>query len=53
MDPGIEVSTISMATDSPRKNKEEPTTLILPHGSNKHKCMYKEEFHLFWGVVQG
>jgi hypothetical protein len=34
-------------------NKQEPTTLTLPYGSNKHHCMDKEEFHgicyVMWG----
>jgi hypothetical protein len=34
-------------------NKQEPTTLILPYGSNKHHCMDKEEFLWICGVMLG
>jgi hypothetical protein len=48
------VSRFSVATDSPRDNKQEPTTLILPYdASNKHHCRDKKEFHWLCGVVQG
>jgi hypothetical protein len=33
-------------------NKQEPTTLILPFGSNKHHPMDKEEFHWVCGVMR-
>jgi predicted metalloenzyme YecM len=51
----LAVNTISVATDSPQQghNKWEPTTLILPYGSNKHHCMDMEEFHWLCGVMQG
>jgi hypothetical protein len=35
----------------PGDNKQEPTTVILPYGSNKHHCMDNEEFHWFCGVM--
>jgi hypothetical protein len=35
-----------------RHNKQEPTTFILPYGSNKQHCMDKEEFHWLCGVMQ-
>jgi hypothetical protein len=34
-------------------HKQEPTTFILPYGSNKHHCMDKEEFHWVFGVLWG
>jgi hypothetical protein len=34
-------------------NKQEPTTFILPYGSNKQHCMDKEDFHWVFGVMQG
>jgi hypothetical protein len=34
-------------------NKQESTTFILPYGSSKQHCMGKEEFHWFFGVMQG
>jgi hypothetical protein len=36
-----------------RHNKQESTTFILPYGFSKQHCMGKEEFHWFFGVVQG
>jgi hypothetical protein len=33
-------------------NKQEPTTLILPFGLNKHHPMDKEEFHWLCGVMR-
>jgi hypothetical protein len=33
-------------------NKQEPTTLILPYGSNKHHRMDKEEILWFCGVMR-
>jgi hypothetical protein len=33
-------------------NKQESTTFILPHGSNKQHCMDKEEFHWTFDVVR-
>jgi hypothetical protein len=44
------VSTISVATDSPRDNKLEPTALILPYGSNKHHCMDKKRERVSLGL---
>jgi hypothetical protein len=34
-------------------NKQEPTTFLLPYGSNKQHCMEEEEFHWVFGVMRG
>jgi hypothetical protein len=34
-------------------HKQESTTFIHAYGSSKQHCIYKEEFHWFFGVVQG
>jgi hypothetical protein len=34
-------------------NKQEPTTFILPCGSNKQHCTDKEEFHWVFCVLRG
>jgi hypothetical protein len=34
-------------------NKQEPTTFILPYGSNKQHCMEEKEFHLVFGFLWG
>jgi hypothetical protein len=52
MDPSSGLNFCDHQQHKQRHNKQEPTTFILPYGSNKQHCMDKEEFQWFCAVMQ-